>query len=302
MKKRVVILGGGITAIAIASIFREEYDVMILESQDEIFYDPMKNNYPVFSFQKMDVPGITWTEIQVKNTIDGMPPSPEGIERYKEKCGRKGEVWKYNWFLESHQGFKIINYDKSLRDLVKFKHAVTGVNLFDKVIYCGRINKAYPYDICINTLPAIYFQKCVLPQEYAEDVTDPIELLYNPLYIRTEILNFVPFPNKEFHMATVTDPDVAWFRQAYWENRCVYESMIPITEDDLNAQITAGRISISECKKLVPGKVIDNNSWNNLMNVWEEDHIYHVGRYARHESYGRIEFAIQKAMTVYVKL
>ena len=294
-KKKVIILGGGITGIAIASLFSEFFDVKILESKKEIDFHPLRNRDSVFSFQKINVSGITWQEIICENYIDDQIPTRRLIEKYKEKCGRKGEKWKFDWFVPSHPGFKIIQYDRRLDKYICFENSVTGIDIFLKRIYCGSSHKYYDYDICINTLPAIYIQKCILPQEYAEDVTDRIELKFNPLYLMIKYLDQIPYPNI-FRMETCTDKNVKWFRRSFWNDKVIYESMVRLLN---NGDCGCIRNSeISPCYKLIPGKVIDNPTWNSLLNILEEFNLFNVGRYARHESYGRIEFALQKAIEI----
>lgn len=269
----IVILGAGISGVLAAHVFE---DAMVLERNAATQAQNLTRMWGT-NYLWAPIPGIDCNSFPVHTLVDGKPPHPEAIVRYKNKIGKPEDIGRWGLQFEEHT----TGWD--FKFLPPPQHVIYGAPVFELNIdartvhfQIGNDNKAVlPYRYIISTIPLL--QLCRIAKVF--DRWPGLEscFAFQPIYVTMERV----YQQKAgMHVNYISDPTVVHYRETVREGYRHMEQLEPPAHPTV---------------RIWPGKIRANSAIPPVVQWLESCGVLCAGRWASwepnelvHETYARL--------------
>lgn len=257
---RVIVIGGGITG-QLVQLRVPDARVLDWRREGTSLTRSFGTNY-----LWAPLPGVTCRAFSVMTTIDGLPPTPEAITRYKARVGKTGDeaTWaaQFRW---SQTGYDIVEWPRQLT--VDFGVVVEYIDPARKVVF-ARVNglqQSYAYDLLVSTIPAYSLAAMLRPG------SAPTNWTYSPIYayVLPRPLDAPPLSSGVWLVNYISDSAIPAYRTTDRDGQRHYELLNP-------------GMGIPT-KRIVPGKIFTRPEIQEWIAGLQHRDIYCFGRFGAWE-------------------
>lgn len=251
MRKRIVILGAGITG-RLAKILFPEATVLESKKEDDIYTADLGVCISIVPIPELS--NIRYTRYI---EIDGQKPSLELINKYKKKIAREGDMC-YGDFRQFEPEQIVYKQELPQKLDIQYEFEVKKIELSEKTIHFG--GGCMLYDYLISTIPLINLvQISDLFTQFQEHTSS--FFMHRPIYLLQ-----MPWDTEDgvIRENYITDIDTPIYRENYFQGQRNRESLFKLE----------GGV------KIYPGKIYPNTQVERIVEDLNSYGVYCVGRYA----------------------